>query len=85
MKKLFGIFKRGINQLVEPKEQLEVAKQAKNIVFLLMRDFNAKEQNNILKTVVADLKVKRKEQEQQRVDELNKLISDNEVLYKFSV
>ena len=85
MKKLFGFFNRGISNLVEPKEWVQATEQADNIVFLLMKDFNAQEQNTILKTVVEQLKIKRKEQEQQKMDELTKLMEDNQILYSFNV
>lgn len=85
MKKLFGFFKRGMNTLVEPEKWVHTSEQAEQIVFLLMKDFNAQDQNTILKAVVAQLKVKRKEQEQQKMDELAKLIEDNQILYQFNV
>lgn len=85
MKKVFSIFRRGVNTLVEPKQWVHATEQADNIVFLLMKDFNAQEQNAILKTVVEQLKIKRKEQEQQKMDELTKLMEDNQILYQFNV
>lgn len=85
MKKLFRIFRRGVNNLVEPREWVQATEQAENIVFLLMKDFNAQDQNTILKLVVEKLKIARKEQEQEKMDELAKLMEDNQILYSFNV